>query len=74
MVVGPPGEEIWPDKYGRVKVQFFWDRYGQEGRQELLLDPLHAGLGRPQVGLHVDSRASARKWSSPTWKATPTGR
>lgn len=29
VVVGPPGEEIWPDKYGRVKVQFFWDREGK---------------------------------------------
>ena len=29
VVVGPPGEEIWPDKYGRVKVQFHWDREGQ---------------------------------------------
>jgi type VI secretion system secreted protein VgrG len=29
VVVGPPGEEIWPDKYGRVKVQFFWDRVGE---------------------------------------------
>ena len=29
VVVGPPGEEIWPDKYGRVKVQFHWDRDGQ---------------------------------------------
>ncbi|WP_459618836.1 type VI secretion system Vgr family protein [Bordetella sp. 2513F-2] len=28
-VVGQPGEEIWTDKYGRVKVQFHWDRYGQ---------------------------------------------
>ena len=28
VVVGPPGEEIWPDKYGRVKVQFHWDREG----------------------------------------------
>ncbi|WP_332874357.1 type VI secretion system Vgr family protein [Bowmanella yangjiangensis] len=28
VVVGPPGEEIYPDKYGRIKVQFFWDRYG----------------------------------------------
>jgi type VI secretion system secreted protein VgrG len=28
MVVGPKGEEIWTDKYGRVKVQFHWDRYG----------------------------------------------
>lgn len=28
VVTGPPGEEIYPDKYGRVKVQFFWDREG----------------------------------------------
>lgn len=28
-VVGPAGEEIWCDKYGRVKLQFPWDRYGQ---------------------------------------------
>jgi len=28
-VVGPEGEEIWTDEYGRVKVQFHWDRYGQ---------------------------------------------
>lgn len=26
MVVGPAGEEIYADKYGRVKVQFHWDR------------------------------------------------
>lgn len=29
IVVGPGGEEIYTDKYGRVKVQFFWDRQGQ---------------------------------------------
>jgi type VI secretion system secreted protein VgrG len=29
VVTGPQGEEIWPDKYGRVKVQFFWDREGK---------------------------------------------
>jgi type VI secretion system secreted protein VgrG len=29
-VVGPSGEEIFPDKYGRVKVQFHWDREGQD--------------------------------------------
>ncbi|QFZ82327.1 type VI secretion system tip protein VgrG [Variovorax paradoxus] len=28
-VVGPEGEEIWTDEYGRVKVQFHWDRVGQ---------------------------------------------
>ena len=30
VVVGPPGEEIHTDKYGRVKVQFHWDRLGQK--------------------------------------------
>lgn len=28
VVTGPSGEEIFTDKYGRVKVQFFWDREG----------------------------------------------
>jgi type VI secretion system secreted protein VgrG len=28
-VVGPPGEEIYVDQYGRVKVQFHWDREGE---------------------------------------------
>jgi type VI secretion system secreted protein VgrG len=29
IVVGPSGDEIYTDKYGRVKVQFQWDRYGK---------------------------------------------
>jgi type VI secretion system secreted protein VgrG len=29
VVVGKGGEEIWTDKYGRVKVQFHWDREGK---------------------------------------------
>lgn len=28
VVVGPSGQEIYTDQYGRVKVQFFWDRVG----------------------------------------------
>ena len=28
VVVGPEGEEIYTDSYGRIKVQFFWDRAG----------------------------------------------
>lgn len=28
IVVGPTGEEIHTDQYGRIKVQFHWDRYG----------------------------------------------
>jgi type VI secretion system secreted protein VgrG len=30
VVVGPAGDEIFTDKYGRVKVQFHWDRYGKK--------------------------------------------
>jgi type VI secretion system secreted protein VgrG len=30
IVVGPSGDEIFTDKYGRVKVQFHWDRYGKK--------------------------------------------
>lgn len=30
IVVGPSGDEIYTDKYGRVKVQFHWDRLGQK--------------------------------------------
>ena len=30
IVVGPGGEEIYTDKYGRVKVQFHWDREGKK--------------------------------------------
>ena len=30
LVVGKTGEEIWVDQYGRIKVQFYWDRLGQK--------------------------------------------
>lgn len=29
-VVGKSGEEIWTDKYGRIKVQFHWDQLGKK--------------------------------------------
>jgi len=32
MVVGKAGDEIYTDEFGRIKVQFHWDRYG--GRDE----------------------------------------
>ena len=34
MVVGPAGDEIYTDKYGRVKVVFHWDRRGLEKKDE----------------------------------------
>ncbi|WP_319544413.1 type VI secretion system Vgr family protein [Ruegeria conchae] len=30
IVTGKSGEEIWTDKYGRIKVQFHWDREGKK--------------------------------------------
>ncbi|MBI6549576.1 type VI secretion system tip protein VgrG [Xenorhabdus lircayensis] len=32
-VVGPAGEEIFCDQYGRVRLQFPWDRYGKSNDQ-----------------------------------------
>ncbi|NWB96420.1 type VI secretion system tip protein VgrG [Pseudomonas gingeri] len=29
-VVGKDGEDIWTDEYGRIKVQFTWDRLGEK--------------------------------------------
>ncbi|MFT5522510.1 MAG: type VI secretion system secreted protein VgrG [Pirellulaceae bacterium] len=33
IVVGPSGEEIHTDEYGRIKVQFYWDRYGKNDQK-----------------------------------------
>jgi type VI secretion system secreted protein VgrG len=33
IVVGRAGDEIYTDQYGRVKVQFHWDRYGKQDDQ-----------------------------------------
>ena len=30
IVIGNSGEEIWPGKYGRIKVKFHWDREGKK--------------------------------------------
>jgi len=30
IVVGPSGEEIYTDEFGRIKVQFYWDRVGEK--------------------------------------------
>jgi type VI secretion system secreted protein VgrG len=54
VVVGPPGEEIYPDKYGRVKVQFHWDREGNRDEKSscwLRVSQVHAGQGWGEVDL-----------------------
>ncbi|HEY2021851.1 type VI secretion system Vgr family protein, partial [Paraburkholderia sp.] len=34
IVVGPPGNELWTDEFGRVKVRFAWDRYGRDAETD----------------------------------------
>lgn len=46
VVVGPAGEQIYTDKYGRVKVQFFWDREGHKDQHSscwIRVGALHQG-------------------------------
>lgn len=33
VVVGKAGDEIYTDKYGRIKLQFHWDRYGSKNEE-----------------------------------------
>ena len=53
-VVGPGGEEIFTDKYSRVKVQFHWDRLGKKDENSSLLRAGVGGLGGRRLGLHPD--------------------
>ena len=71
-VVGPPGEEIHTDEFGRVRVQFPWDREGKNDDQQLVLDPREPGLGGHRASACSTSRASGRRCSSASSKATRT--
>ncbi|MDP9994128.1 type VI secretion system secreted protein VgrG [Variovorax boronicumulans] len=53
-VVGPPGQNIWTDKWGRIKVQFPWDRIGNEDQHSScwIRVNLH-GAGNQQGSIHV---------------------
>ena len=54
VVVGPRGEESWTDKYGRVKVQFHWDREGKNDE-------------RSSCWVRVAQIAAGRRWGSSSW-------
>ena len=61
LVVGPSGEEIYIDELGRIKVQFFWDREGQNNETSScylrVMQPwAGAGWGTsfiPRIGMEV---------------------
>jgi len=60
-VTGPAGEEIYCDEYGRVKVQFHWDRHGQaDDKTSCWLrvssswaGDRYGGIAIPRVGMEV---------------------
>jgi type VI secretion system secreted protein VgrG len=60
-VVGTPGEEIYTDEFGRIKVQFNWDREGQtDGSDSCWVYVAQAWAGNgwgsmfiPRVGMEV---------------------
>jgi type VI secretion system secreted protein VgrG len=61
IVVGHEGQEIWTDKYGRVKVQFHWDRLGSSNHESscwVRVSQVWAGSGfggihLPRIGQEV---------------------
>ncbi|MBX3439672.1 MAG: type VI secretion system tip protein VgrG, partial [Planctomycetaceae bacterium] len=61
VVVGPKGEEIYCDKYGRIKVQFYWDREGtKDENSSCWMRVAHPHAGRewgnvsiPRIGQEV---------------------
>ena len=60
-VVGPSGEEIYCDKYGRIKVQFHWDRQGKNDENsscwirvaQILAGQNWGSVFTPRVGMEV---------------------
>lgn len=54
VVVGPSGEEIYTDKYGRVKVQFHWDRYGRKNeKSSCWVRVSHPWAGKNYGAIHI---------------------
>lgn len=61
VVVGPSGEEIYTDEHGRVKLQFFWDRYGKKNENsscwvrvsQLWAGKTWGGIHIPRMGQEV---------------------
>ncbi len=51
LVVGPEGEEIYCDKYGRVKVHFPWDRYSKGNEHSSCWVRVSQGWAGGQYGM-----------------------
>ena len=60
-VVGPPGEEIHTDPHGRIRVQFHWDREGENNERsscfirvaQTWAGPGFGSMFLPRIGMEV---------------------
>lgn len=50
IVTGPKGKEIHTDKYGRVKLRFFWDRRDREDEESSCWIRVSQGWAGPEYG------------------------
>jgi len=54
LVVGKSGEEIFTDEYGRVKVQFYWDRIGgKDQNSSCWVRVSYPWAGKAWGGIHI---------------------
>ncbi len=54
LVVGKSGEEIFTDEYGRVKVQFYWDRIGgKDQNSSCWVRVSYPWAGKSWGGIHI---------------------
>jgi type VI secretion system secreted protein VgrG len=54
VIVGPGGEEIYTDKYGRVKAQFHWDREGKKNENSSCwIRVSYPWAGKGWGGIHI---------------------
>jgi len=51
VVVGPSGEEIYTDEFGRIKVQFYWDRVGENDENS-------------SIWIRVSQQWAGKKWGA----------
>lgn len=56
VVTGPPGQPIYTDEYGRVKVKFEFDHYSTENETSFTWVPVRQAWGGDQYGLHFTPR------------------
>jgi type VI secretion system secreted protein VgrG len=51
VVVGPKGDDIFTDKYGRVKIQFHWDRLGKSDEKSSCMVRVSSAIAGSSFGM-----------------------